>query len=61
MPYEPKEIPGSAPNLLAVIREVVEATKKTSPGGVKITPAEWLEIGEQLGILAANVVKDVVD
>ena len=65
MPKRPKlttgEAIGHAPDFLAVVREVVQAARKFSPGGVKITPAEWLAIGEDLGILVLGVAKDAVD
>ena len=50
-----------APDLLALIREVVDAARKNSPGGVRITPEEWLGIGEEIGILVARVAKDAAD
>jgi hypothetical protein len=49
------------PDLLAIVREVVQAARKNSPGGVKITPAEWLAIGEEMGLLVVAVATDAVD
>ena len=50
-----------APDLLALLHEVIDAARKNSPGGVRITPEEWLGIGEQLGILVTRVAADAVD
>lgn len=52
---------GHAPDLLALVREFIDATKRTSPGGRKITPEEWLQIGQDAGLLAVEVGKDAVD
>ena len=57
----PNETVARVPDFLAVVREVVQAARKFSPGGVKITPEEWLAIGEDLGILVLGVAKDAVD
>ena len=52
---------GHAPDLLSVIRTTVQAARKGSPGGKKITAAEWLAIGEETGLLAVAVVADAAD
>jgi len=52
---------GHAPDLLSVIRTAVQAARKDSPGGVKITPGEWIAIGEDMGLLVVAVVADAVD
>jgi hypothetical protein len=61
MSLNEREALSHAPDLLGLVREFIEATKKNSPGGRKITPEEWLAIGQEAGILAVEVVKDVVD
>lgn len=50
-----------APDLLAVLRTAVRAARKDSPGGVRVTPEEWLAIGEEAGLLVVAVVADAVD
>jgi len=57
----PPEAVTHAPDLLTLIRAVARAASKDSPGGRKITPSEWLALGEEMGLLALAVVKDAVD
>ena len=57
----PTEAVARVPDLLAIVREVVQAARKNSPGGKKITPAEWLAIGEEMGLLVVAVAADAVD
>ena len=57
----PPEAMTHAPDLLTLIRAVARAASKDSPGGRKITPSEWLALGEELGLLALAVAKDAVD
>jgi len=45
-----------APDLLAMLVRVAHALHKTSPGGAKITPAEWAAIGEAAGVVALDLV-----
>ena len=59
--FTPNEAVARGPDLLALLREVIDAARKDSPGGVRITPGEWLDIGEQLGILVVRVAADAND
>ena len=45
-----------APDLLAMLVRVAHALHKTSPGGAKITAAEWAAIGEAAGVVALDLV-----
>ena len=45
-----------APDLLAMLVRVAHAMHKTSPGGAKITAAEWAAIGEAAGVVALDLV-----
>ena len=45
-----------APDLLAILVRVAHALHKTSPGGAKITAAEWAAIGEAAGVVALDLV-----
>lgn len=49
-----------APDLLAMLVRVAHALNKASPGGAKITKKEWAEIGEAAGVVALDIVSDVV-
>ena len=45
-----------APDLLAMLVRVAHAMHRTSPGGAKITAAEWAAIGEAAGVVALDLV-----
>lgn len=45
------------PDLLRVLGDFVRALRKDSPGGRKVTPEEWLQIGRDAGVLVENVLR----
>lgn len=45
-----------APDLLAMLVRVAHAMHRASPGGAKITAAEWAAIGEAAGVVALDIV-----
>lgn len=61
MPLTPVEAARRAPDLLELIRDAVRAGQADSPGGKRFTPEEWLELGQDLGIIVARTVVDARD
>ena len=50
-----------APDVLTLIKRIAAAFHKTSPGGTKVTAAEWAAIGEAAGVVALDVVTGAID
>jgi hypothetical protein len=48
-----------APDVFKLIVDIIKALGKKSDGGVKITAAEWLEIGHSSGFVLRDIVDDL--
>ena len=56
-------MPATHPDILAdiakLIKDVDKAARKDSPGGVKVTANEWLQIGIDAGFVVVDVIEAV--
>lgn len=44
-----------APDVWELVKDIVAALNKKGPGGAKITADEWLELGQDVGVIGLDL------